>query len=193
MMLIEGKTFYRIDDAVKEYGYTKGMLINYISSGTIEAERMEDGEWLITETGWVQLRRRKKGAIHGSTPPTPAPVQSTPEVKPDHIVDVTKKDRVPDTGKSSPKPVPSDPVIKQPNKTKHHPDGFKEGALYVRTPEDHEDYDVVIDAAKLLKMTVGDLNMVAVRYYVRDILKKKITELKEIESKKKDIIAGLSN
>lgn len=180
MMLIEGKTFYRIDDAVKEYGYTKGTLINYISSGTIEAERMEDGEWLITETGWVQLRRRKKGAIHGSTPPTPAPVQPTPEVKPDHIVEVNKMDQVLDTRESSPK-------------KKHHPEGFKEGALYVRTPEDHEDYDIIIEAAKLLKTTVGDVSMAAIRYYVRKNLKKQINELKELEARKQDILTGLSN
>jgi len=184
MMLIEGKKYHSIKEAAEETGYSEGTIRTYISNRIIEAEKLPDGEWLLTEAGMVALRRRKKA---GEKDPVPRLV--TMEGPEDQIIEVSKSIPEPELMNS----ITTDPVPKPSHKRKHHPEGFKEGALYIRTKEDHQDYDEIKEAADILHMLVGDLNMAAIRYYVRNILKIKITELKELESKKKDIIAGLSN
>jgi len=60
MMQLNGKSYHTLDEAAEEFGYTKGTLYTYITQGTIDGERMEDGQWFISEVGWVQLKRRRK-------------------------------------------------------------------------------------------------------------------------------------
>jgi|GEM_PF-4229689 len=167
MMQLNGKTYYRIAEAVKELGYTKGTLSNYISSGVCEAERMEDGEWLITESGMVALRRRKK---------------LLPNLSKDEELQDSKEEMQDTSINSQPK--------KQ-EKRSHHPENFKEGCLYLRNDDDHQKYTLLKQAAEITGLTVGDMSMVAVRHYVNTVLTGKIEELKKIETQKKQILAGI--
>jgi predicted transcriptional regulator len=161
MMQVEGKTYYRIPEASEETGYTEGTIRSYISGGIVEAQKLPDGEWVLTEAGMIALRRRKKANLQA------------------HNVEVSK-------------PIP-EPVPKPSHKKKSHPDGFKEGQLYLRTPEDYQVYNELKEAAEILHMLVGDVSMAAIRYYVQTNLKKKINELKDLEEKKKSILAGLAS
>jgi len=154
MMQLDGKTIYSISDVVKELGYSKGTLVNYISGGIVDSIRMDDGEWFITEAGMVALRRRKKIP---ADPPTP-----------DHIVEVNKK--------VSPKP-----------------ENIPEGTLYLRTDEDQAKYEVIREAARIMRINVGDMSMTAIRYYVDHFLSEKLDELKALDEKKKQIIAGVTS
>jgi len=79
MMQINGKTYHTLEEAAELTGYTKGTIYSYISAGTINGERMEDGQWFVSEVGMVQLKRRKKIPI-------------TPEVVPEtnHIAEASK-------------------------------------------------------------------------------------------------------
>lgn len=162
MMQVEGKTYYRIPEAAEETGYTEGTIRSYISGGIAEAQKLPDGEWVLTEEGMVSLRRRKKANLQEA-----------------HNVEVSK-------------PIPES-VQKPSHKKKCHPDGFKEGQLYLRTPEDYLAYNELKEAAEILHMLVGDVSMAAIRYYVQTNLKKKIDELKDLEAKKKSILAGLAS
>lgn len=169
MMQIDGKTYYQISDAEQEFGYTKGTLVNYISSGVIDADKMEDGEWFISETGWVQLRRRKNSVQHKQSP---ASVQPIPEVKtPVPVVDATKKVK--------------------PDPKSHKPDGFSEGALYIRSEEERQVYESLKQAGVKIGKTAGDMAMIAVRYYVRNILIPNMKKIEELEHQKENLLSGM--
>jgi hypothetical protein len=128
--------------------------------------------------GWNDLLKRKR-ILPEQTPrlvTLEAPDLPTPEVKqPDHIGDVNKK---------------VESVKKK--RVFHHPEGWKEGTVYLRTPEDHKKYDTLKEVAELLGIKVGDMNMHAIRHYVDHVISPKLNELTTLEQRKNEIIAGLA-
>lgn len=169
MMQIDGKTRYTLKEAAEQTGYSKNTIMSYIYAGTVDGDKMDDGQWFVSETGIVQLRR-KKNAIKHNPPshPEPVPVVAPPEPPtPDHIVDVNKK--------VSPKP-----------------ENIPEGTLYLRTDDDQAKYEVIREAARIMRINVGDMSMTAIRYYVDHFLSAKLDELKALDEKKKQIIAGVT-
>ncbi|MCK9592341.1 MAG: hypothetical protein M0Q91_10085 [Methanoregula sp.] len=181
MMQVEGKTYYQLKEAAEETGYTEGTIRSYISGGIAEAQKLPDGEWVLTEAGMISLRRRKKGSQPEPTPrlvTLEAPDPPTPEVKqPAHIVDVNKE------------------VSKESAKSKKaaHPDGWKEGTVYIRTPEDHEKYNTLKQVADIMKIPLGDVVMIGVRYYADTVITPKLDELKRIEEQKRNLLMGITS
>lgn len=173
MMELNGKTYYRIGDAEKEFGYTRGTLVDYISGGIIDADRMEDGEWLITETGWVQLRRRKKAGQHETAPrqvtmdaPPNYPPPSQEMKPPDHIADANKS-------------------ISKDSKT------YSEGSLYIRTEKQMEAWQTIKTVAGRLGIPVGDLTMQIICSHVEKKIQPKMAELQKLKEQEKALLSGM--
>lgn len=155
MMQINGKTYHTLEEAAELTGYTKGTIYSYISAGTINGERMEDGQWFVSEVGMVQLRRRKK---------IPVVPEEAPETNP--IAEVSK-------------------LIPKPTR-------ISEGTIYIKSDEDKETYRELKHLCKLANVDIGDMTMIAVRYYVSHILSEKLQELETLEAKKKEILLGVA-
>lgn len=154
-MLLDGKTRYTLDEAAEQTGYTKGTISNYLYKGEVDGDKMEDGQWFVSPTGMVQLRRKKK--------------------------------LPPDTRITT----PDKPVISQKEPARKHPEGFKEGSVYVRTKADHVAYNLIKEAAAASGYNLGDMVMAACRYYAKAVLSTKLEELKKIEEMKKSLLMGL--
>lgn len=171
-MQVEGKTYYQLSEAVDELGYTESTIRSYISGGIIEAQKLPDGECVLTEAGMVALRRRKNTVRGGPAPCIikKAPSQTSPDPipEPDHIVEVNKK-------------------IEPKTKTKEH----QEGSLYIRSEKHARSYQILKDTAGMLGIPVGDLTMQILDSYVDDKIQPKLADLQKLKEQEKAILAGL--
>jgi hypothetical protein len=161
MMQIDGKTKYSLEEAAEQTGYTKGTIQNYIYSGTIDGERLDDGTWTVSEAGMIALRRRKK---------LPDGSHSFPSSTDDVVA-------------------PPDPEVAR--SKPRYKSRVSEGVIYMETDADRKAYDSIKKAAELMGMRVGDMSMVAIRYYAETVLSTTIGELQSLEEKKKKLINGM--
>lgn len=69
---------------------------------------------------------------------------------------------------------------------------IREGTIYLKTEEDRETYERVKTVCKKANVEIGDMTMIALRYYDIHVLSVKIQELEILEAKKKEILLGVT-
>ena len=58
MIIIDGKTYYRLFEVSQMFGYSESEIMRIIKDGKCDAENIS-GEWLITDPGMVALKRMR--------------------------------------------------------------------------------------------------------------------------------------